>query len=76
MAAQLVATTDEFKKLKEELDINYGVTDENDRMTIRARLDVAVAKLYGITKEELAYILTKFPIVDEKIKKKVLEEYS
>ncbi len=74
MTAQLVATTDEFKQLKEEMGIKYGITDENDRMTIRAKLDVAVAKLYGITKEELEYILTKFPLVDEKIKRKILEE--
>lgn len=76
MAAQLVATTDEFAELKKEVDISYGITDENDRQKIRAKLDVAVAKLYGIQKDELEYIMTKFPIVDEKYKKKVLEEYS
>ena len=75
MTAQLVAVSDEFDELKKEFGIKYGVTDEKDRETIRARLEVAVAKLYGITKEELQYILTKFPIVDEKYKKKVLEEY-
>jgi len=76
MTAQLVAVSDEFDELRKELGIKYGVTDAKDRETIRARLDVAVAKLYGITKEELQYILTKFPLVDEKYKKKVIEEYS
>jgi hypothetical protein len=36
---------------------------------------VAVAKLYGISKEELAYILEKFPKVDPKQKELVLREY-
>ena len=75
MAAQLVAVTDEFSELRKEFGIKYGVTDENDRMALRAKLDVAVAKLYGMSKDELAYILTKFPIVDGKIKKKVLDEF-
>ena len=75
MTAQLVAVSDEFNELKKEFSLKYGVTTDKDRETIRARLDVVVAKLYGITKEELAYIMTKFPIVDEKYKKKVLEEY-
>jgi len=75
MSAQLVATTNEFKELKNELGISYGVTDENDRQIIRAKLDATVAKLYGITKPELEYILTKFSLVDEKIKKKTLDEF-
>jgi hypothetical protein len=75
MSAQLVATTDEFKDLKKELGITYGITDETDRQTVRAKLDAAAAKLYGITKPELEHILAKFPLVEEKTKKKTLDEY-
>jgi hypothetical protein len=73
--AQLVATTPEFDQLKKELGISHGLTDENDRLLARAQLDVAVAKLYGISKEDLAYILDGFPIVDPKQKELVLREY-
>ena len=73
--AQLVASTDEFEQLKKEIGIQHGLKDENDRLLARAQLDVAVAKLYGITKEELAYILEKFPNVDAKQKEMVLREY-
>ncbi|MCX6770592.1 MAG: N-6 DNA methylase [Candidatus Micrarchaeota archaeon] len=74
-AAQLVATTDEFEQLKKEVGISHGIVEENDRLLARAQLDVAVAKLYGITKDELAYILEKFPIFDPKQKELVLREY-
>jgi hypothetical protein len=61
--------------LKKELGIAAGVTSDSDRMLTRAKLDVEVAKLYGISKEELEYILTKFPNVDEKQKEMVIREY-
>ena len=73
-AAQLVCTTKEFDGLKKEMDVE-GITDENGRALARAQLDAMVAKLYGLTKEELAYILEKFPIVEEKQKDLVLREY-
>lgn len=73
--AQLVATTPEFDQLKKEIGISHGLTNENDRLLARAQLDVAVAKLYGISKEDLAYILEKFPNVDPKQKELVLGAY-
>ncbi len=73
--AQLVATTSEFDQLKKDIGILHGLTNENDRLLARAQLDVAVAKLYGISKEDLAYILEKFPNVDPKQKELVLREY-
>lgn len=73
--AQLVATTPEFDRLKKETGVPHGLTNESDRLIARAQLDVAVAKLYGINKEDLAYILDKFPNVDQKQKDAVLREY-
>ncbi len=70
--AQLVAITPEFDQLRKEIGISHGLTNENDRLLARAQLDVAVARLYGISKEDLAYILEKFPIVDRKQKDLVL----
>ena len=73
--AQLVCTTDEFSELVKTTEIEKGLTNENERALARAQLDAMIAKIYGLTKEELAYILTKFPIVDEKQKELVLSQY-
>lgn len=72
---QLVAVTPEFDALKKETGVEHALTNESDRMQAHAQLDVMVAKLYGVTKEELAFILKQFPIVDEKQKEMVLAEY-
>ena len=73
--AQLVCTTDEFSELKKETGILHGLTNENDRKLARAQLDVAVANIYGITKEEMGFILQQFPIVDEKQKELILNSF-
>lgn len=39
--------------------------DEERRAVLRAELDALYAKLYGITKEELEYILTTFPVLEK-----------
>lgn len=72
---QLVAVTPEFDTLKREVGVEHALTNENDRMQARAQLDAMVAKLYGVTKEELEFILKQFPIADEKQKEMVLNEY-
>ncbi len=73
--AQLVCVTGEFEELKKATGVSHGLDNESDRALARAQLDAMVAKLYGITKEELAFILEKFPIVDEKQKEAVLRAY-
>ena len=73
---QLVATTSEFSALKNEFGMLSPITDEQDRELIKARIDALVAKLYGINEEELKHILSQFPLVGQKIKDRVLQEYS
>lgn len=73
--AQLTCTTSEYAKLREDVGIDFAVVNENDRKIVQAQIDALVAKLYGITESELAHILSKFPIVDEKTKELVLQEY-
>ena len=73
--AQLVCTTDEFAELKKEAGIGHGLASENDRALARAQLDVTVAKLYGITKDELRHILEQFPLVEQRQKGLVLSQY-
>ncbi len=73
---QLVATTNEFATMKSEIGMISFITSEQDRQLTRARIDAQVAKLYEINGEELKHILSQFPIVDEKIKEQILQEYS
>jgi len=46
------------------------VWDEARRARIRAELDALYAHLYGLTRDELAYILDTFPIVRRKDEEK------
>ena len=73
--AQLVCNTNEFSELKKEIGIEHALTSENDRALARAQLDAAVAKIYGLTKDELAFVLEHFPNVEQKQKELVLEQY-
>jgi hypothetical protein len=75
-AVQLVATNTEFTKLKSEFGMISPVVDEQDRQSVKNKIDALVAKMYGINEEELKHILSQFPIVDNKIKEQVLNEYS
>ncbi len=73
--AQLSCTTSEFKKLKEAAGIDFAISEENDRAVVRAQIDALVAKLYNITRDDMVQILSVFPLVDEKTKNLVLQEY-
>jgi hypothetical protein len=48
--------------------------DEDRRAVLRAELDAIYAKLYGLTKDELEYILTTFPVL-KKNEEKQFGEY-
>ena len=58
--------------------------DTGDRARLRAEIDAYVAHLYGLTRDEFAYILDTFPVLKRKeeqafgefmSKRKCLEEY-
>jgi hypothetical protein len=46
-----------------------------DRESLRAEIDAMVAHVYGLSKDELAYILDTFPLVKADIKERVLKAY-
>ena len=73
--AQLVCTTDEFSELKKETGVEHALTGEADRNLVRVQLDAMVANLYGITKKDMEFILQQFPIVDQRQKELVLEQF-
>jgi acetolactate synthase small subunit len=72
----LICTTTEYDTLKKELQITKSVTNLQEREKLLAQINAYVAKIYDISKEELEYILSTFPIVQEEIKSKVLEEFN
>ncbi len=77
-AAKLICTTEEFEQLAKEVGIGShknGVTEEAERMAIRAKLDAIVAHLYELTLTEFQHILTTFPLVPESVKIATLKAY-
>jgi hypothetical protein len=45
------------------------------RSKIRAELDAIIAHLYGLTEDEIVYILNTFPLVDADTKQNVIKEF-
>jgi hypothetical protein len=77
-AAKLICTTEEFDQLAKEVGIGShknGVTEEAERMAIRAKLDAIVAHLYELTPTEFQHILSTFPLVPESVKTATLKAY-
>ncbi len=77
-AAKLICTTEEFEQLAKEVGIGShknGVTEEAERMAIRAKLDAIVAHLYELTPTEFQHILNTFPLVPESVKIATLKAY-
>jgi len=80
-AARLVGTAPEFDDLlaevfgKKATHKTHGVTDPQDRLTLRAQIDALVARLYDLTQEEFQHILSTFPLVDESVKTQTLNTY-
>ncbi|MFN7567306.1 MAG: Eco57I restriction-modification methylase domain-containing protein [Microcystis sp.] len=77
-AAKLICTTEEFEQLAKEVGIGShknGVTEEAERMAIRAKLDAIVAHLYELTPTEFQHILSTFPLVPESVKTATLKAY-
>ena len=54
---------------------SHGVTDPQDRLTLRAQIDALVARLYDLTIPEFQHILSTFPLVDESVKSQTLNTY-
>jgi len=80
-AARLVGTSAEFDELLQEVfgrkatHKTHGVTDPQERLTLRAQIDALVARLYELTQEEFQHILSTFPLVDESVKTQTLNTY-
>ena len=79
-SARLVCSSVDFADLWQDVmgspwSEQDATTDPAERAHLRAELDGLVAHLYGLTEEELAYILSTFPVIPENTKNAVLEAY-
>lgn len=77
-AAKLICTTPEFDDLAKEVGLpshKAGATDLAERGRLRAELDGLVGHLYGLTEEEITYILKMFPLVDASVREATLIAY-
>ncbi|MEL6321444.1 MAG: hypothetical protein AAFQ57_12485, partial [Cyanobacteria bacterium J06626_14] len=77
-AGRLICTTSEFDDLAAEIglgDHKAGVTDEAERLRLRAELDAMIAHIYRLSDREFEHILSTFPLVDDEIKDATLAAY-
>lgn len=77
-AAKLICVSEEFDELAKEVGIGShknGVTEEGERMAIRAKLDAIVGHLYELNEIEFQHILSTFPLVSESVKIATLKAY-
>jgi hypothetical protein len=74
-SSKLICTTKDYDKLREEVEISEFVTDPNKRLGLEAQINACAAKIYGLSKDELEYILKLFQ-GNEKLKELTLDEFS
>lgn len=77
---KLVAVCEDYDELVQDILWKQShkevlCVDERDRQLLKNENDALIAKLFWIEKSELELILSTFPIVDDTIKKWVLEEF-
>jgi hypothetical protein len=84
LAEEAVNLTPEWTSACGVHDRTQDRRDTGDRAQLRAEIDACVAHLYGLTRDDFAYILDTFPVLKRKeeqafgefmSKRKCLEEY-
>jgi hypothetical protein len=80
-AARLIGTAPEFDELLQDVfgpkatHKTHGVSDPKERQTLRAEIDALVARIYDLTEEEFAHILSTFPLVPDAVKSETLNTF-
>jgi hypothetical protein len=80
LAARLTCTTADFSALWQGGTGTFwfagqAATDPAERARLEAELDARVARLYGFSEAELAFVLTTFPRVPQEVRDAVLADY-
>jgi hypothetical protein len=80
-AARLIGTASEFDELLQDVfgpkatHKTHGVSEPKERQTIRAEIDALVARIYDLTEEEFAHILSTYPLVSDAVKSETLNTF-
>ncbi len=75
LAGSLICTSEKFDRLKNELGINEGTSDINEREDKMVKINALVGKVFSLSKEEFEYILNSFTSVNDDFKDKTLKEF-
>jgi len=76
-SAKLICTTDDYEKLRNEVNVSEFVTEPEKRLALQAQINACAAKIYNLTRTELEYILELFPSDKQKrLKELTLDEFS
>ena len=73
--AKLICTTKEYSDLKKIIGISNSVSEPEKRLGLEAQNNALSAKIYGLTKKDLEFVLGNFPIVNKKLKDLTLDEF-
>ena len=73
-SVMLICKTDDYCKLRKETGIS-DIADESQYIPLEAQINACVAKIYGLTRQELEFILQIFTIEDTKLKELTLDEF-
>ena len=74
--ALLTCVGEEYRALWEEVYPGEPYPEPlsaEERLEWRAKMDATVAKIYGLTEEEFAYVLGTFPLAEREHKKKAMD---
>ena len=66
----------DFSDLKKRLKLSYKTCDDKETTSIRSKLEALMANVFGLNYNELEYILSTFPVENEELKKRILEQFN
>ncbi|HJU13638.1 MAG TPA: N-6 DNA methylase [Candidatus Nitrosotalea sp.] len=71
----LICTTEEFADIKRKCGISKVAINTDEREILAAQINALAAKIFDLNEEELEFILSTFPIVEERTKEQVTMEF-
>ena len=76
-SARLTCIGEEFDELADEIGVSRdGATDQQERRKIQGEIDAMVAYAYGLTLDEVEYILSAFTTGKNQERLQSLKEYA
>ena len=72
---KLICTTKEYLNLMKIMNVFDPVSEPEKRLGLESQNNALSAKIYGLEKNDLKFVLENFPIVDQKLKNLTLDEF-